>query len=161
MAAITPKHETGLARATGYDPLEMMREILRFDPFREIGLASTAGEIGYVPSFDVKETRDAYVFRADLPGVKEDELDISLNGNRLTVSGVRKEEKRDEGDRYFAYERTYGSFSRSFTLPEGVDTDHCKAEMKDGVLNVVLPKVPEAKPKKIEIGGKSEKTAKA
>ena len=109
----------------------------------------------------MKETKDAYLFKADLPGVKDEDLDISLTGNRLTVSGHREEEKRDEGDRYYAFERSYGTFSRSFTLPEGVDTEHANAELKDGVLTISLSKRPEVKPKKIEVAkatsGKGEK----
>ena len=88
---------------------------------------------------DVRETPDGFNCRVDLPGVKEEEVDISLTGNRLTISGQRQEETRDERDRYHSYECSYGSFSRSFMLPEGVDTDNVKAEMKDGVLNVSIP----------------------
>jgi HSP20 family protein len=109
----------------------------------------------------VKETKDAYVFKADLPGIREEDLDISLTGNRLTVSGKREEEKREEDDRFYAYERSYGSFSRSFTLPEGIDVEHAQADLNDGVLTVSVPKKPEVKPKKIEVkklrSGKGEK----
>jgi len=85
------------------------------------------------------------------PGVREEDLDISLTGNRLTVSGKREEEHREEDDRYYAYERSYGSFSRSFTLPEGGDVDHARADLSNGVLTVTLPKRPEVQPKKIEV----------
>src|SRR5262249_47223344 len=103
------------------------------------------------PSFEVKETKDSYLFKADLPGVKEEELDISLTGNRLTVSGQRQEEKKDEGETYYAYERRYGTFSRAFTLPDGVDAEHVQAGLKDGVLTVVVPKKPEVQPKRIQV----------
>ena len=69
----------------------------------------------------MKETKDAYVFRADLPGVKDEDLEISLTGNRLTVSGHREQEKREQSETYYATERAYGSFSRTFTLPDGTD----------------------------------------
>jgi HSP20 family protein len=105
----------------------------------------------------VKETKDSYVFKADLPGVKEENLDVSLTGNRLTISGQRQEEKKEEGDRHYVYERSFGSFSRSFTLPEGIDVDHVQAELKDGVLNVVVPKKPEVQPKRILVKGEGEK----
>ncbi|HYG68700.1 MAG TPA: Hsp20/alpha crystallin family protein, partial [Anaeromyxobacteraceae bacterium] len=105
----------------------------------------------FVPSFEVKETKDAYVFKADLPGIREEDLDINLTGNRLTVSGKREEEKRSEEERYYAYERSYGSFSRSFTLPEGVDAEHVDAELRDGVLTVRIAKRPEVQPKRIEV----------
>ena len=99
------------------------------------------------------------MFTADLPGVKEKDLDLSLTGNRLTVSGKREEEKKEEDERWFTYERSYGAFSRSFTLPDGVDTEHVGAELKEGVLRVSIPKKPELKPRKIELepGGKPEK----
>jgi HSP20 family protein len=88
---------------------------------------------------------------ADLPGIQEKDLDVSLTGNRLTVSGKREEETRREEERFFALERSYGSFSRSFTLPDGVDTDSAQAEMKDGVLTLRLSKKPEVKARKIEL----------
>jgi len=131
------------------DPFEMMRDLMRWDPFAE--LAPFRGEAAFAPSFEVKETKDAYLFKADLPGISEGDLDIALTGNRLTVSGKREEEKKEEHDRYYAYERSYGSFSRSFTLPEGVDVDHAAAGLSQGVLTVSIPKKPEVKPKKIEV----------
>jgi HSP20 family protein len=132
-----------------------MEDILNWDPFRDMfPLSSLSTERSFVPMFDVKETSDSYVFQADLPGVKEDDIEISLTGNRLTVSGHRDEERREEGDRYYAYERSYGSFSRSFTLPEGVDHDKVHAELKHGVLTVTFQKKPEVQPKRIELKGK-------
>src|SRR5512138_772852 len=95
------------------DPFEMMRDLIRWDPLSEVGAGGTR-YFPFVPSFEVKETRDAYVFKADLPGVREDDLDINLTGNRLTVSGTRQEEKHEDDDRFYAYERSYGTFSRSF-----------------------------------------------
>jgi HSP20 family protein len=145
----------GLVRARGWDPFEMMQELIGAEPFREL----TRGEAtGFVPTFEVKETKDSYTFKADLPGVKESDVEISLSGNMLTISGKREEEKKDEGDRYFAYERSYGTFSRSFTLPEGADTEHVRAELKDGVLTIAVPKKPEVQPRRIDVqsSGKSD-----
>jgi HSP20 family protein len=71
----------------------------------------------------------------------------------LTVSGKREEEKREEGERFYAYERRHGSFTRSFTLPEGVDVEHINAELKEGVLSLTVPKRPEVQPKRIQLGG--------
>lgn len=147
-----PEGERGLARTRGWDPFEMMQDLMRWDPFREMSRRLGGDELaGFVPSFDVKETKDAYNFKADLPGVKESDLDISLTGNRLTISGERQEEKKDEGEQYYTYERSYGSFSRSFTLPEGVDVDRVQADLKEGVLNVVVPKKPEIQAKRIPL----------
>jgi HSP20 family protein len=123
--------------------------------------SSPAAKPGFVPSFEVKETKDSYLFKADLPGVKESDLDISVTGNRLTISGERQQEKKDEGDTFYAYERSYGSFSRSFTLPEGIDVDHINGELRDGVLNVVVPKKPEVQPKRVLLKGSSESERKA
>ncbi|MFN7135345.1 MAG: Hsp20/alpha crystallin family protein, partial [Myxococcales bacterium] len=111
----------------------------------------------FVPRFEVKETKDGYVFKADLPGVDEKDVDVSLTGNRLTISGRREAEERKEGETYFAYERSFGSFSRTFTLPEGVDTEHVDAELKNGVLTIQLGKRAEMKPRKIALKGVAEK----
>ena len=146
-----------------WDPFRVMDALMRWEPFRDdFGpLASWAG--GYAPRFDVKEAKDAYVLKADLPGVKEEDLDVSLSGNMLTISGQKEEEHKEEGDQYYAMERTYGSFARSFSLPDTVDGEHVTAELKDGVLTVHAPKRPEAQPKKISVGkgGGDEAKAKA
>ncbi len=138
----------------GFDPFEQMKELMGFDPFEQVGRMVGGGErsLSFVPAFEVKETKDAYIFKADLPGVKEDDLDITLTGDRLTISGKRETEKQEESDRFYAYERSYGSFSRSFTLPEGVDVNQCNADLKDGVLHLRLPKLPEVQPKRIQVG---------
>jgi HSP20 family protein len=156
-------NERGL-KSRGLDPFEMMQDLMRWDPFRELsrGVAGGGEVTGFIPSFEVKETKDSYVFKADLPGVKEENLDISLTGNRLTISGQRQEEKKkDESDRHYIHERSFGSFSRSFTLPEGIDVDHVQAELKDGVLNVVVPKKPEVQPRRILVKGAGEGEKKA
>lgn len=150
---------TGLA-ASALAPLEslrMMRDLLGWDPLGDLGM----GPLAFVPSFDVKETNDAYIISADLPGVKEEDLEVSLTENRLTVSGRREEERREENDRYYAAERSYGAFSRSFTLPPGADPDNVRAEFKDGVLRVTIGKRPEVQPRRISLTGKEPEKAKA
>ena len=144
----------GLARriARDWDPFRAMRDILRFDPFTELAPAWPELEgAAFAPAFDVKETKDAFIFKADLPGVKESDLDVKIAQNRLTVSGKRESEKTEKGDTFYTYERSYGSFSRTFTLPEGVDADRIKADLKEGVLSIEAPKRPEARPKKISV----------
>jgi HSP20 family protein len=134
-----------------WDPFRMMDTLLRWDPFRyETGLRSSVGE--FVPRFDVKETKDAYVIKADLPGVKQDAVEVSVNGNLLTITGRREEEQRNEGDQYFTYERSFGSFTRSFALPDTADAQSITADLKEGVLLIQVPKRPEAQPKKISVG---------
>jgi HSP20 family protein len=136
----------------GWDPFQVMRDVLRWDPFRDVGLAPAGDYRAFTPNFDVKETKEGYVFRADLPGIEDKNLDISLTGNLLTVSGHREAEKHNEGETYYASERTYGSFSRAFTLPEGTDPERVTADLKNGVLVLTIPKKPEVQPKKISVG---------
>jgi len=147
--------------ASVWDPFRAMRDMLRWDPFRELE-AAAGGDYGlFAPSFDVKENKDGYVFRADLPGVKEEDLEISLTGNRLAISGKREAEKREQGETYYASERSYGSFTRAFTLPDGTDAENVKAELKNGVLQVTVPKKPEVQPRKIQIGRDEDGAGKA
>jgi HSP20 family protein len=132
----------------------MMREMMRWDPFREIGPAFSGDMKGmFMPDVDIKETENAYVFKADLPGMKDKDVEVSFTGNRLTLSGKREDEKREEKDNYFTCERSYGSFTRSFALPAGTDTQKAGAELKDGVLTITVPKKAEVKPQKIPVNG--------
>ena len=105
----------------------------------------------FAPAFDVKETKEAYLFKADVPGMQDKDIEVTVTGNRLTINGKREAEKEDKGDRYYAYERTYGSFTRSFTLPDGADVDKLRASLDSGVLSLTLPKKPEVQPKKIAV----------
>ena len=103
------------------------------------------------PAVDVEETPDAYVFRADLPGVSSKDVKVTVHGDTLTLRGERKrEEKTSDGSRH-RVERAYGSFERSFTLGLPVRADQVKASYKDGVLEVHVPKADEAKPRDIEV----------
>ena len=142
------------------DPFRMMDALLRWDPFRG-DWGGVGQNFEFVPRFDVKETQDAYVINADLPGVKDEALNVSLNGNLLTISGTREEEHREEGESYYAMERSHGSFARSFTMPDSVDGESVTADLKQGVLTVRIPKRPEAQPKRIAIGKGGETKAKA
>ena len=155
--AIIRRNERSMTRpqTNEWDPFRLMQEMLGgWDPFRQMAPAYGGGgeERGFMPTFDVKENKDGYVFKADLPGVKESDLDISLSGNLLTISGRREAEKRDEGETWYSYERSYGTFTRSFTLPESADADHVRADLRDGVLTLTLPKRPEMQPRKIQVG---------
>ena len=141
----------------GFDPVRLIRDMMGGDPFA--GLVAPGGA-AFAPDIEIKESKDAYSFKADLPGVQASDLEVSVMGNRLTVSGKREEEQRREDDRYFAYERSYGAFSRSFVLPEGADVDKLKADLKDGVLQIVVPKRAEVQARRVEIGGQQQTTAK-
>ncbi len=136
-----------------WEPLRVMRSLLNWDPFREMAAFPLADEriAAFSPSFEIKETKDAYLFKADVPGVRDNDLEITVTGNRLSVSGKREAEKEDQTDTYYAYERSYGQFTRSFTLPDGADAEQLRAELKDGVLSLAVPKKPELQPKRITV----------
>ena len=107
---------------------------------------------GFAPAFNIKETKDGFVFKADLPGIKEEDLEVTSTGNRVTISGKREAEKEEKDDTFYTYERSFGSFTRSFTLPDSADASHIKAELKNGELTVAVPKTPAAVAKKIPVG---------
>jgi len=137
-----------------WDPFRVMDQLLRWDPFQGTMPLRQQQQQSFVPQFDVRETPDSYIFQADVPGIQEKDLDISLTGNRLTISGKRDVENRQQNENYHLYERSYGTFSRSFTLPDTADMNRANAEMKDGVLTVTLPKRSEAQPRKLTVGAK-------
>lgn len=122
------------------------------DPFSEMAPLWAGEERGaFVPDFDVKETEDAFVFSADLPGLEAKDVDVTLSDNRLSISGKKEEKTEEKGETFYRCERSYGAFSRSFTLPVGADKDKVNAELKNGVLTVSINKKPEAKPKQIDV----------
>jgi HSP20 family protein len=135
--------------AAALEPFRLMRDFMRWDPLRDYDLGGP--EVAFMPSFDVKETPDAYQFKADLPGIIEADLEISLEGTRLTVAGKREDEILKEGERTHLSERSHGRFSRTFTLPEDVEGEKVVAELRNGVLTLMVPKRPEVRPRKINV----------
>jgi len=144
--------------------------LVRWDPFRELedmsdrlnrmfsrpALPRTNGKetmvvADWVPSVDVSETDGEYQIKAEIPDVKKEDVRVTLEDGVLTIQGERKQEKEEKGKKYHRVERSYGSFVRSFTLPDLVDEEKVKAEFKDGVLNLHLPKSEKPKPKAIEV----------
>ena len=127
-----------------------------FGPFRDALPRRLAPAIGAAPKVDVKESRDGYEISAELPGIDEKDVELTIDGNVLTLSGEKKAEREEKKDNYHWSERTYGSFRRSFTLPDGVDADKAAAKFAKGVLTVTLPKTEKAKKqqRKIEIKSK-------
>jgi HSP20 family protein len=115
------------------------------DPFTEA--------MGWMPAVQVTETDEMIEVTAELPGVTKDDIDISLEHNVLTIRGEKKEESEEKERERFIHERFYGSFQRAFTLPAPVDDANVKAEFKNGVLRMHLPKIAEAKGRKINITG--------
>jgi HSP20 family protein len=123
--------------------------------------ASTAGPgtqlRRWIPAMDLVETDDAFVLRADLPGLSEADVNIEFEDNVLTISGERKSEHESRKEGFYRVERAWGSFSRSLTLPEGVDPEAVSAHFDRGVLEVRVPKPEQRKPRKvaISVGGKA------
>ena len=111
---------------------------------------------GWAPAVDVFEKADKFVVKAELPGMKEEDVDISVVGDTLTIKGERKAETEVKDEDYYCCERSYGSFSRSIGLPSTVDAKKIEASFEDGVLEVSLPKAPEVKPKKISVSAKKK-----
>jgi HSP20 family protein len=131
-----------------------MREMM-IDPFRMLQAPWSSGrDVVWNPSFEVRETDDAFVIKADMPGVRNDDLEISLSGNQLQITGKRDQEQEQDEGRYYTYERSYGSFSRVFVLPDSADVEGIRSELTDGVLTLTVPKKPGSSPqrRKIQIG---------
>ena len=142
--------------------------LVRWDPIRELdslqgdmnrlfdrffeGRGSNGASRRWIPAMDLVETDDSLVLRGDLPGMSEDDVDIEIKDNVLTVSGERKAENEEKGEGYHRVERAFGSFSRSLTLPQGVDAEKVEAKFENGVLEVRIPKPAVAKPTRVQIG---------
>jgi HSP20 family protein len=144
--------------------------LVRWDPFRELeemsdrlnrvfarpALRTTNGKenltvADWMPTVDISETEGEYLIQAELPEVKKEDVKVTVENGVLTLQGERRQEKEEKGKKFHRVERSYGSFIRSFTLPESVDDSGVKAEYKDGVLNLHLPKTEKVKPKAIEV----------
>jgi HSP20 family protein len=152
-----PQQAAPMVPSTNWEPGRWFSRMMGFDPFREMTPFFQEERMTFDPAFEVKETKDGYLFKADVPGIKQSDIDVSLTGNRLTITGKREAEKENKGDTYYTYERSYGSFTRSFTLPDGVNASAIHADLRDGVLSVILPKKPEAQPQKIPVATETKK----
>jgi HSP20 family protein len=105
----------------------------------------------WMPTVDISETEGEYLIKAELPEVRKEDVKVTVENGVLTLQGERRQEKEEKGKRFHRVERSYGSFVRSFTLPESVDDSSVKAEYKDGVLNLHLPKSEKVKPRAIDV----------
>ena len=151
--------------------------VTRWDPFRDLlsiqdemnqmfsrafgQQAGQAGESGqramWAPALDIAERKDAYLVSVEVPGMKPEDLDVTLENGLLTVQGERRFEQEATDKQWHRVERRYGRFRRSITLPSQVQADAIEASFEDGVLNVRVPKAEEAKPKRIEVRGGGRK----
>ena len=123
-----------------------------FDAFFGQGTSSSRR---WVPAMDLVETEDHLVLRADLPGLSREDVEIEIKDGVLTVSGERRADHEEKSEGYFRVERSFGRFSRSLTLPKGVEADGVAAEFEGGVLEVRIPKPEQRKPHRVEIAGAS------
>jgi HSP20 family protein len=139
---------------------EMNRLFNTFFEANGPGSGGTSSLRRWIPPMDLVETEDDFVLRADLPGLSEGDVKIELEDNVLTVSGERKAEHEERKEGYYRVERASGTFSRSLTLPEGVDPEAVRARFDKGVLEVRIPKPEQRKPRKvaISVGGEKQST---
>ena len=151
-----------------------MTVLTRFEPFREFstlqdrmnrlfqqsfgeGREESLGNVGFTPAVDVYEDEHNIILKIEVPGIEEKDIDVRLENNTLTVHGERKFEKEEKEENYRRVERQYGSFTRSFTLPNTVDTDNIQAGYSKGILKIQLAKKAEAKPKQIKVNVTGER----
>lgn len=153
-----PQQQQQLARPDPFwqlmrDPFQMIRDFF-VDPFRAVSMPLVGRELAWNPCFEVRETDNAFVFKADLPGVKQEDVDIQLVENRLLITGKREHEAEQDEGTLHTYERMYGSFQRAFMLPDNADLDKISTDLKDGVLTMVVPKkeMQAQQRRKIQIG---------
>jgi HSP20 family protein len=152
-----------------------MATLVRWEPFREFAAlqnemnrvfnswaggegAGNGGSRTWVPAVDVWETENEIVYAFDLPGIPEDRISVEVEDNSLTVTGERERTHQTEDDRFYRYERRFGSFARSIGLPQGVSEDAIKADYRDGVLEVRVAKPEQSKPRRIQVGSGEQAT---
>lgn len=146
-----------------------MATLVRWEPFRE--LASLQNEMSrlmntlegngrtmqnWVPALDVWETEDELVYAFDLPGIPQDKISIEYEDGALTVTAEREREQQVQEDRFFRFERRFGTFTRTIGLPQGIDENGINAQFRDGVLEVHVAKPEQSKPRRIQIGGAAD-----
>lgn len=141
--------------------------LVKWDPWREIedmfdrytraigkprnDRQLTGADSDWTPRVDIQETEKDFVISAEIPGIGKDDVNVDIADGILTIKGERKQEKEEKGKIFHRIERSYGSFRRSFTLPDNVDENKIKASFKDGMLSLNIPKTPKTEPKAIEI----------
>ena len=150
-----------------------MATLVRWEPFRElatlqsemsrlmnsfVGGGNGESTRSWVPALDVWETENEIVYALDLPGIPEDDISIEFEDGSLTVTAERERKQEVSDDKLYRFERRFGTYSRTFGLPQGVTEDDIKAEYRDGVLEVHVSKPEQVKPRRIQIGGSEKKT---
>ncbi len=136
------------------DMQRRMSSLFDWSPFRRTSLITDSEDITlaeWAPLVDIVEDPKEYLIKVELPEVHKDDVQVSVEGGTLTISGERKAEKEEKGRRFHRVERSYGRFERSFSIPDDAEANDVKAEFKDGVLRVHLAKSEKARPKQIEV----------
>jgi len=152
--AVNRRSPSGQLASLQSDMARMMNTFFGSSPFAGPGDAAST----WLPPVDPTETDEALLLSFDLPGLEEDEIQVELDDNVLTVSGERERKQEVKEDDYFRYERRFGSFSRSVALPSGVQDDQIEASYENGVLEIRVPKPEQYKPRRIQVGGGSGQT---
>lgn len=145
-----------LARIEPWDDLntlhERMNKIFKFPAVKSyFDDVEPLAHGKWAPAVDVSENESEYIVKADLPGISKEDMTVDISDNVITIKGERKHEEKVEEDKYVLVERSYGTFTRSFSLPQNVDAEGIKANYADGVLELKLPKKEESKPKQIKV----------
>lgn len=148
--------QTGLTRRDPVRGLGFLSSLIPFGDLLAGGDPNEALTGSWIPPVDITEDSDRIVLTAELPGFREEQVDIQVDNGILTIKGEREFEKTDETLNYHQVERSYGQFAHSFTLPNTVDTNSVKARFEQGLLTIELPKRQEAKPRRIPITADSE-----
>ncbi len=145
-----------------------MKELMRWDPFKELsslreeidklfdsffGRKSLFAEkeLSFSPSIDVEETENSFLIKAEVPGIKKEDIKVTIDEDGITISGERKKDKEEKGKTYHRIEMAYGKFKRYIPFPREVEPDKAKAKYKEGILHIEIPKSEKAKPKEVEI----------
>jgi HSP20 family protein len=142
-------------KLTKWDPFREMENM--FDRYTKVlnwprgGSQEMMTTDDWAPRVDIAETDKEFIINAEIPDVKKEDVKVMVDNGILTISGERKQEKEEKGKKFHRVERFYGSFSRSFTLPNNVDESKIEASFKDGMLNLTVPKTEETKPKAIDV----------
>jgi HSP20 family protein len=146
------RQDTGAALAPRNELSRIRNEIDRLfeDPFSLLAPGTSFFE-GWTPALDVYEDKDKITVKTELPGMRKEDIEVSLDGNTLTIAGERKSEEEKKERETYRSERYFGRFQRSITLPTPVDATKIQANYKDGILTITLPKSEEAKPKQIQV----------
>ena len=140
-----------------YEPWSMLNQLRReMDRMFEGGEGEENSAIAtsdWIPAVDIKETKDAFVLHADVPGVDPKDIEVHMENGILTIKGERESEKKEEKEGYKRVERQYGSFYRRFSLPDTADADKIAAKCKNGVVEITIPKKEAVQPRKISVEG--------